>query len=390
MDGFWFMPQVHAAGPTPAPRGGHAAVSVGTNVIIYGGTDRQATPFTDLWVLETAGGHYLWTPIESTSASGVVLQPRSGATMTAIGHKVYLYGGQDPQTGICYDDILVLDTLTWDWDFVEVESGRPPARHSHCTGLFQDHCLLVFGGAGMHGTLGDLWLFNTRTGTWVTPMAEGQAPCQREMHSGTMLTDSRMLVCGGRSASGQVLCDVSIFDGDEMKWTSSIATQFFFCAHSAVLMPIAITTLPHLEATASSTLDIPVKTEPVNGDARGSHIEASSSQPAEQISPVARRPLTQTSPRVILYGGFSGEGITGFVLSLDPATLRVEIVDYGPGAGSTLVKGMRKPATRFAQSAVAVPTNGNSSSPWEMVVVAGVHPEVDLSDIAIWRPQFSQ
>lgn len=65
---------------------------------------------------------------------------------------------------------------------------------------------LVFGGAGMHGTLGDLWLFNTRTGTWVTPMAEGQAPCQREMHSGTVLTDSRMLVCGGRSASGQVCC----------------------------------------------------------------------------------------------------------------------------------------------------------------------------------------
>lgn len=45
--------QVHAAGPTPAPRGGHAAVSVGTKVILYGGTDRQATPFTDLWVLET-------------------------------------------------------------------------------------------------------------------------------------------------------------------------------------------------------------------------------------------------------------------------------------------------------------------------------------------------
>lgn len=46
------------------------------------------------------------------------------------------------------------------------------------------------------------------------------------------------------------------------------------------------------------------------------------------------------------------------------ATLRVEIVDYGPGAGSVIVKGMKKPATRFAQSAVAVPTNGNSSSPW--------------------------
>ena len=78
--------------------------------------------------------------------------------MTAIGTNVYLYGGQvksnffsflhmmaaglfasysiwmmesracpehscnlqDPVTGICYDDILMLDTLTWNWSFVEV------------------------------------------------------------------------------------------------------------------------------------------------------------------------------------------------------------------------------------------------------------------------------
>ena len=83
---------------------------------------------------------------------------------------------QDPVTGICYDDILVLDTKIWEWSVVEVgtprtflvglpnypmaktlrmdfflieldvysqvESGRPPARHSHCTGLFKDVCLV--------------------------------------------------------------------------------------------------------------------------------------------------------------------------------------------------------------------------------------------------------
>ncbi|KAK9907332.1 hypothetical protein WJX75_001616 [Coccomyxa subellipsoidea] len=360
MDGSWFMPQVHAAGPTPAPRGGHAAVSV-------------------------AGGHYLWAPINSTSSTGVQLQPRSGATMTAIGTNVYLYGGQDPVTGICYDDILMLDTLTWNWSFVEVESGRPPARHSHCTGLFQDHCLLVFGGAGMHGTLGDLWMFNTKTGTWVTPMAEGQAPCQREMHSGTMLTDSRFLICGGRSAAGQVLCDVSIFDGNEMKWTSSIATQYFFCAHSAVIMPISMPSMPHLEATASSTLDTALKRETANG---GSPSEATSSQthPADNTALVVHSTATPQSSRIILYGGFSGEGITGLVLSLDPVTLRAEIVDLGPRSGDIKSNGLRKPATRFAQSAVSVPTNAPCSSSLEMVVVAGVHPEADLNDLAIWRP----
>ena len=86
----------------------------------------------------------------------VNLLARTGATMTAIGHEVYLYGGQvrvisvwllawafglsvrlqgwqavlrsqdlvallqDPVTGICFDDILILDTKTWRWSAVEV------------------------------------------------------------------------------------------------------------------------------------------------------------------------------------------------------------------------------------------------------------------------------
>ena len=69
---------------------------------------------------------------------------------------------------------------------------------------------LVFGGAGMHGTLGDIWIFNTGDRTWITPVAEGKPPCPREMHTGTMITDGRMLVFGGRSPAGQVSpCDAA-------------------------------------------------------------------------------------------------------------------------------------------------------------------------------------
>ena len=62
---------------------------------------------------------------------------------------------------------------------------------------------LVFGGAGMQGTLGDLWLFNTGSRTWIAPVVEGAPPCPREMHSGSMVSDSRLLIYGGRSAKGQ-------------------------------------------------------------------------------------------------------------------------------------------------------------------------------------------
>lgn len=45
--------QVPANAPLPPARGGHASVAVGTKVIVFGGANRAATPFTDLWVLET-------------------------------------------------------------------------------------------------------------------------------------------------------------------------------------------------------------------------------------------------------------------------------------------------------------------------------------------------
>jgi len=57
-----------------------------------------------------------------------------------------------------------------------------------------------------------------------------------------------------------------------------------------------------------------LKTEPINGTAGGSPSEATSSHSyAVHVSPHG-----VLSQRVILYGGFSGEGITGLVLSLDP------------------------------------------------------------------------
>ena len=45
--------QVQSNGQVPPARGGHASVAVGTKVIVFGGANRAATPFTDLWVLET-------------------------------------------------------------------------------------------------------------------------------------------------------------------------------------------------------------------------------------------------------------------------------------------------------------------------------------------------
>ena len=52
-----------------------------------------------------------WEQLRTTAAAGsTVLGALTGATATAVGHKVFVFGGQDPLTGKCFNDVNVLDT----------------------------------------------------------------------------------------------------------------------------------------------------------------------------------------------------------------------------------------------------------------------------------------
>lgn len=62
----------------------------------------------------------------------------------------------------------------------------------------------VFGGAGAQGPLGDLWLFDLTSRQWSQPTTSGEPPAAREMHTGTMVDDTRMLIYGGRGPDGKV------------------------------------------------------------------------------------------------------------------------------------------------------------------------------------------
>lgn len=50
------------------------------------------------------------------------------------------------------------------------------------------------------GALSDVWVFNPAQRSWSNPSVAGTPPAAREMHTGTMLDDARMLVFGGRGA----------------------------------------------------------------------------------------------------------------------------------------------------------------------------------------------
>lgn len=62
---------------------------------------------------------------------------------------------------------------------------------------------LVYGGAGYNGPLSDVWVFNPLQRSWSRPTIRGAHPAAREMHTGLMLDDTRMLVYGGRGANNK-------------------------------------------------------------------------------------------------------------------------------------------------------------------------------------------
>eukprot|EP00873_Tetraselmis_striata_P045080 jgi/Tetstr1/465344/TSEL_010030.t1 len=334
---YWLFPE--AKGAAPPARGGCACAAVGSKVVFFGGADRATQAYSDIWALETGGGAHEWMRITAETEEGLIVHPRSGATLTTIGDKLYLYGGQDIATGMCHKEMLVLDTLSWRWSRVELAGGKqPPPRHSHCAGKLADNSILVFGGVGEGGHLDDVWVFNTAQAGWTAPSVGAAKPRAREMHSGTMLDATTMLVYGGRDAAGRVLDDAAILDMAACSWRSVEPTPFSRCAHSAAAMPRA---------------------DVLGADAGGS-----------------------PTPLVVIYGGFSGEAVQGDVFYIDPDTSEVEIVRRGPRPSDPPTS--RVPVPRFAHSATCVPVPGAAPSV-EMVVFGGVNPSQDLADMAVLR-----
>ena len=82
--------------------------------------------------------------------------------------------------------------------------------------------------------MADVWIFNVAQGTWSHASPSGEAPPAREMHSGSMVSPTSMMVYGGRAADGRILCDVVILDASKMRWTATEPMPFSRCAHTGV------------------------------------------------------------------------------------------------------------------------------------------------------------
>jgi hypothetical protein len=147
-------------------------------LILFGGADREATHFNDLWVQGKAPAiitpiiayfyhyHTLYMPESvkggwrQVECSGDVPMPRSGHSADAYGPYVFVFGGMNAAKGAVFNDLYVLDTgrhlhcvwfgranyiihaswlaaASWRWYYVGEAGAEISARNSHSSAVLR-------------------------------------------------------------------------------------------------------------------------------------------------------------------------------------------------------------------------------------------------------------
>ena len=131
----------------PPPRGAHAACMLGKQTMYivggYGGHGYKRQDLNDAYALCTET--FVWRKIHTR---GKPPAPRSGHSISAVEHNIFLYGGWNSQHQ--FNDLWILDTSPEDGVHLWSHAGvHGPPRWNHCTIAIEaipHHKLFVFGG----------------------------------------------------------------------------------------------------------------------------------------------------------------------------------------------------------------------------------------------------
>lgn len=85
---------------------------------------------------------------------GALPPPCRAHTSTLVDRKLIVFGGGEGPT--YYNQLYILDTVTYRWTHPDIKGELPPPRRAH-TAVFYRSCLYVFGGGNGQAALNDLW-----------------------------------------------------------------------------------------------------------------------------------------------------------------------------------------------------------------------------------------
>lgn len=210
----WFQPECTGSGSDgqvgPSPRAFHVAVAIDCHMFIFGGRS-GGKRLGDFWVLDTD----IWQWSELTGF-GDLPSPRDFAAASAIGNqKIVMCGGWDGKKWL--SDVYLLDTISLEWTELSITGTVPPARCGHTITMVEKR-LLLYGGRGSSGIMGDLWALKglveeeIETPGWTQLKLPGQSPSPRCGH--TMTSRGHYLLLFGGHGTGGWLSRYDIYYND--------------------------------------------------------------------------------------------------------------------------------------------------------------------------------
>ncbi|VVC41558.1 Kelch repeat type 1,Kelch-type beta propeller,Kelch repeat type 2 [Cinara cedri] len=196
----WSTPNVY--GTIPMPRDGHSACVIKNQMFIFGGFQENPTQFSqDLYMLDF---HTMAWSIVKTN--GDPPSHRDFHTATAIGNKMYIFGGRGDNDEsrvsgkeVYCPNIYYFDTLTKMWVCPVVYGDKPNGRRSH-SAFVHNGFMYIFGGFNRNLDLHykDIHRYDPIKSTWLKMNPKGTSPCARRRQICLVVND-QVFISGGTS-----------------------------------------------------------------------------------------------------------------------------------------------------------------------------------------------
>ena len=266
-----------------APREGQAAAIVGSTLYLFGGVMLQShddeemiTESDELIVYDIANKKW-----SKEVCSGEYPGQRSGATMTNVKSKLYLFGGLSQLSG-WMNDLYMFNTVTKAWTKIEAE--QVPSPRDKVTSCTVGSKIYIFGGFGPVEDVepdaddilvdddddeyedmdelqevrncqeaanftwsNQLYVFDIDSEQWSVVMAfDNKAPSPRAAHSLSLVKENDgndyLYVFGGRDAQSR-RCDLWRFDINKSAWEEC---KCYGCAPPARSFHAAVSVGPRI------------------------------------------------------------------------------------------------------------------------------------------------
>ncbi|XP_022965639.1 rab9 effector protein with kelch motifs-like [Cucurbita maxima] len=203
----WLQPE--CKGSPPSPRESHTATLVGDDkLVIFGGSgEGESNYLNDLHILDLKSMVWMITEVR-----GDVPVPRDSHSATAVGQKLFVYGGDCGdryQGGV---DMLDMHSMTW--SRLSVQGSSPGVRAGHAAVNIATK-VYILGGVGDRQYYNDAWVLDICTCSWTRLDTCGQQPRGRFSHT-AVVADSDIAIYGGCGEDERPLNDLLVLQlGDE-------------------------------------------------------------------------------------------------------------------------------------------------------------------------------